>query len=149
MPYVLDTNPDCQGYWVDNNRTSSRQGMGHLVWHTVMQQVSLGVFLSDIVSIKRRGNRHFSLSQRQAKHNKMGNPVLHMVKLCVRWEQFILTVSQNNWGIRHLGSGQLVPKTTRAQDNSYPGQPVPKTTRTQDKSRHFSPTLSNNRSDML
>ena len=34
---------------------------------------------------------------------------------------------------RHLvsrGSGQLVPKTTRTQDNSYPGQLVPKTTRT-------------------
>ena len=32
------------------------------------------------------------------------------------------------------GSGQLVPKTTRTQDNSYPGQLVPKTTRTQDNS---------------
>ena len=29
---------------------------------------------------------------------------------------------------------QLVPRTTRTQDNSYPGQLVPKTTRTQDVS---------------
>ena len=29
---------------------------------------------------------------------------------------------------------QLVPKTTRTQDNSYPGQLVPRTTRTQDDS---------------
>ena len=34
----------------------------------------------------------------------------------------------------YKGSGQLVPKTTRTQDNSYPGQLVPKTTRTQDNS---------------
>ena len=33
-----------------------------------------------------------------------------------------------------LGSGQLVPKTTRTRDSSYPGQLVPKTTRTQDNS---------------
>ena len=33
-----------------------------------------------------------------------------------------------------LGSGQLVPRTTRTQDNSYPRQLVPKTTRTQDNS---------------
>ena len=32
------------------------------------------------------------------------------------------------------GSGQLVPKTTRTQDNSYPRQLVPRTTRTQDNS---------------
>ena len=31
-------------------------------------------------------------------------------------------------------TGQLVPKTTRTQDNSYPRQLVPKTTRTQDNS---------------
>ena len=30
--------------------------------------------------------------------------------------------------------GQLVPKTTRTQDNSYPRQLVPRTTRTQDNS---------------
>ena len=32
------------------------------------------------------------------------------------------------------GSRQLVPKTTRTQDNSYPRQLVPRTTRTQDNS---------------
>ena len=33
-----------------------------------------------------------------------------------------------------MGSEQLVPKTTRTQDNSYPRQLVPRTTRTQDNS---------------
>ena len=43
---------------------------------------------------------------------------------------------QNNLGEspHPPGSGQLVPKTTRTQDNSYPSQLVPKTTRTQDNS---------------
>ena len=50
----------------------------------------------------------------------------------VVWKSIILFC--HPWGFVYWGSGQLVPKTTRAQDNSYPGQLVPKSSHTHDNS---------------
>ena len=46
----------------------------------------------------------------------------------------ISAFSYSSLRIMDLYPRQLVPRTTRTQDNSYPGQLVPKTTRTQDNS---------------
>ena len=71
-------------------------------------------------------------------NNSTGGPAGNLgavVRSCDPWRCGMASPGMSYW-INPVGggSGQLVPKSTRTQDNSYPRQLVPKTTRTQDNS---------------
>ena len=91
--------------------------------------LNLPIFTRDETSLEAAG--------RMVRHLQVKRRSLSFISEDVDWKVMSRNTYQpplQNFTCLSKGSGQLVPKTTRTQDNSYPGQLVPRATRTKDNS---------------
>ena len=110
-------------------------GIGVIVWF-VLNNIMFPNFLWFILKVAPLLRRNPKRWVSRCEHN-------WRVALYSPWYRWVSTLTMElcpstdwlgNSAYSQGGSGQLVPRTTRTQDNSYPRQLVPRTTCTQDNS---------------